>query len=198
MWTSLGQIGGHLVLQCITILGSLRLLRRATPWWRIMAFAVLQSFSVILTVRMVPLLELQFLLLSITHILYFMWVFEADLFPDALFAYLIPLSLQALGEFTLQPLLAHYIPALLRGTFAAAILGPSGELVPHLPSFLLALYFLFQKTEPVPDDQKPKVAMDPGSMPAGWPSSWSPHCAAVFPLPAGSLVIPRVSYRGSF
>ena len=103
MWTSLGQIGGHLVLQCITIFGSLRLLRRATPWWRIMAFAVLQSFSVILTVRMVPLLELQFLLLSITHILYFMWVFEADLFPDALFAYLIPLSLQALGEFTLQP-----------------------------------------------------------------------------------------------
>ena len=43
MWTS-GADRGHLVLQCITIFGSLRLLRRATPWWRIMAFAVLQSF----------------------------------------------------------------------------------------------------------------------------------------------------------
>ncbi|WP_461364664.1 sensor histidine kinase [Candidatus Darwinibacter acetoxidans] len=199
MWTSLGQIGGHLVLQCITIFGSLRLLRRATPWWRIMAFAVLQSFSVILTVRMVPLLELQFLLLSITHILYFMWVFEADLFPDALFAYLIPLSLQALGEFTLQPLLAHYIPALLRGRFAAAILGPSGELVPHLPSFLLALYFLFQKTEPVPDDQKTQGGHGSGVY-AGWMAVFlvTSLCCCVPSSPAGSLVIPRVSYRGFF
>lgn len=110
MWPWVGAIAGRFFLECVQVFCALRLLRRDAPDWKIASFAALQSLSTVVVVRVFPVLELNFLLLSITYLIYFIWIFEAELFPDALFAYLLPLSLHALGTSIFPPLFTRHFP----------------------------------------------------------------------------------------
>lgn len=142
MWPWVGAIAGRFFLECVQVFCALRLLRRDAPDWKIASFAALQSLSTVVVVRVFPVLELNFLLLSITYLIYFIWIFEAELFPDALFAYLLPLSLHALGTSIFPPLFTRHFPQVLRTPFAARVLGPAEEFTAYLPSILLACYFV--------------------------------------------------------
>ncbi|HBG09474.1 MAG TPA: hypothetical protein DDX25_05605 [Firmicutes bacterium] len=152
-------------LQFVQTFGALRLLGRAAPGWRIAAFAGLQSLSILFLRHTFPLLELSFLLMSVTHLACFIWVFEVDLFPDALFAYLTPLSLYALGNCVFPPLFAHYFPQLLEGSWSAKLLGPSGEYTAFLPSLMLTSFFL---VAPKPGDTRQEAHTHASSLGFGW------------------------------
>lgn len=127
----------------IQIFGSLRLLRRPTPWLKIAIFGVLQVSSLALFTIILPIAELQFIFLSFTYIAYFMWVFEADLFPDAFFCYITPIALTALGELIFPPFFTR-LYLLPEKMMNFNLLGPSFSQTAYLPSIILAAYYLIK------------------------------------------------------
>ena len=95
------------VLLCLFLIGlqifvSLRLLGREAVWWKVISFTLLQTSSIALFTYILPNPALRFITISITHFVYFMWVFSADLFHDTLACYLTPLAFAALGELLLR------------------------------------------------------------------------------------------------
>ncbi len=91
------------VLLCLFLIGlqifvSLRLLGRKTVWWKVISFTLLQTSSIVLFTYIIPSPAPQFLAISVTHFVYFMWVFNVDLFPDALACYLTPLACRYLSD----------------------------------------------------------------------------------------------------
>lgn len=128
----------------VQLFGSLRLLGRPTPWQKIVSFALLQTSSFVLAVHILPIAELQFIFLSIAHLINFMWIFSTDLFPDALFCYLTPLAMSALGELIFPPLLLRFFPNLLFDGGSSSMFGPYYSYSAHLPSLFLAAYYLIR------------------------------------------------------
>ena len=119
------------------ILVSLRLIGRATTWWKVTAFALLHAASSVLFFQILPHTALRFLAISATYFAYFMWIFAAELFPDALASYLTSLALQALGVLIFEPLVR------VRQTYFGL---PAffSNLCPYLPLLIVTLFFLAQ------------------------------------------------------
>jgi len=137
---------GHFFLHCAQIYCAVRTSGRSTHWWRIGAFAALQTLALLLVTSFLPLMELRFLLLSLTHLVFFQWIFQTGMFPDALFAYLIPLSLQILGRALVLPFFAYHLLPIIPNTWAVRLLGPQAEYTAYLPSIILACFFLLTET----------------------------------------------------
>lgn len=134
----------RLVLLSFQIFVSLRLLGRETIWWRVLSFALLQTSSALLFVEILPSFGLQFAFLSLTHFVYYVWVFKAKVFPDALFCYLTPLALGALGENVFQLLFRiYYIENPMQGLLSA-IFGQQLSYAAYVPVVLLFGYFLIR------------------------------------------------------
>lgn len=136
------------VLLCLFLIGlqifvSLRLLGREAVWWKVMSFTLLQTSSIALFTYILPNPALQFLAISITHFVYFMWVFSADLFHDTLACYLTPFAFAALGELLLRHLFQDsgrfHLPNVIIKTFV-----PPFGLWVYLPLLFFALYFLIK------------------------------------------------------
>lgn len=140
---------GNLLYYCslmsLQMFASLRLLGRPFSWQQLSSFVVLQAAAFTVCTRAFSGLNLSFILLSLTHFLCFVWVFKAPLFPDALFTYVTPLALNALGEMIFPPLFFTYFPELMAKPMAQEILGPHASRASYLPTILLALFYLLRK-----------------------------------------------------
>ena len=143
MYVWVGRTLAQFFFLAIQVFGSLRVLGRPTPREKIILFSLLQTASIVLFTSILPVPELQFVFLSITHLLHFMWVFSADLFPDALFCYLTPLALTALGELIFPPFFLSYSPP-AQNWFIFSILGRSLTISAYLPTLFLALFFVLK------------------------------------------------------
>ena len=137
------------VLLCLFLIGlqifvSLRLLGRGAVWWKVITFTLLQTSSIVLFTYILPNSALQFLANSVTHFVYFMWVFNADLFHDALACYLIPLAISAVGELLLRRLFQVHLSKLHLPDVIAKTFAPPFSLWAFVPFALIALYFLIR------------------------------------------------------
>ena len=129
-------------MQCVQIFGVMRLLHRPVPRWRLVSFAALLTFAHVFLIDVVPVEELRFVLVSVVRLASFIWFFETEVFPDALIAYLVPLSLNTLGGLFFPALFTHYLPGILENRWAVMLLGPAAEYTAYLPSIMLACYYL--------------------------------------------------------
>lgn len=160
----LGTVVGFFFIECIQAFGTLRLLGRATPGRKIAAFAALQALFIGIITSSLPTMELGFLLVSVTHFLFYMGIFQVGLYPDALFSYLIPISLYCLGRCIFTPLFSSYFPLVLEATWLKTVLGASADLTAYLPSVMLACFMLVME-----QPSRDKLASD-SSLPLffGW------------------------------
>jgi two-component sensor histidine kinase len=129
-------------MQCVQIFGVMRLLHRPVPRWRLVSFAALLTFAHVFLIDVVPVEELRFVLVSVVRLASFIWFFETEVFPDALIAYLVPLSLNTLGGLFFPALFTHHLPGILENRWAVMLLGPAAEYTAYLPSIMLACYYL--------------------------------------------------------
>ncbi len=141
-----GAAAGHFLMECVQTYDAVRLLGRPTQWSRIGSFAALQALATVVLTHVMPLVELRFLLLSVSSLVFFMWVFNVGMFPDALFGYLIPHSLHAIGRAIFLPLFAYRFPQMLETPWSAWAGWLSDDLTAYLPSLILAAFFLLTET----------------------------------------------------
>lgn len=124
---------------------ALRLQGRPAPWVSLLAFTLAQTISNLVFLFIMPFGWPQFMLISATHIIYHMWIFKAELFPEVIFCYITPLVLGTVGEWIFPPLFATCFPKVFGSGFLYTTLGPSFAWTAFLPSFLVACYyFLFR------------------------------------------------------
>ena len=166
------------VLLCLFLIGlqifvSLRLLGRKTVWWKVISFTLLQTSSIVLFTYIIPSPAPQFLAISVTHFVYFMWVFNVDLFPDALACYLTPLACGAVGELLFVRLFQTYLNELPLPNLSARTFGPSFSLEAYIPILLLAPYFLIRDHMASKSDDDRRRPAKLGSV------DWLIVCAAI-------------------
>ena len=133
----------YLCFRGLQIIVSLRMFGHKPDGWKVFSFTLLQVSSIVLCSYLLPNTALQFLCLSTTYLLFFVWIFQISLFPDGLACYLTTLALAALGETLFEPLLRIYsIPRVMSKEAFLALGGY--EHGAYVPIILLALYFGFK------------------------------------------------------
>ncbi|HKM42878.1 MAG TPA: ATP-binding protein [Limnochordia bacterium] len=124
-----------LLLAGLQIYVSLRLIGRETTWWKVISFALLHASSVILFSHILPSTSFRFLAITASYFVYWTWIFNAPVFPDALACYLTVQALQAMGDLAFR-LLARSLPI---GSQLHTVLLKTG---PHVPLVGMMIYFL--------------------------------------------------------
>lgn len=135
------------IVHCAEIFWTRRLLGKPTPCLELGIFSLMQTATVALLSHFMPFGGLAMILQSVTHMTFQMWLFEAKLFPEALFGTIGPALLASLGEV--------FLPSLFLTTFGSsgvATLWGTTQLpftwTALLPSLLLALYFCCKPNTP--------------------------------------------------
>lgn len=134
------------VLSCFLITGlqlfvSLRLLGHPSARWKIPVFTFLQAFSTVIFHHILANSTILFLSSSATYVIYFMWIFNVDLFPDTLAVFLLPFALKALGELLflrLFPINQHFLDV-----WPVSI--PRNSIAAYLPIISLVCYLLLRR-----------------------------------------------------
>ncbi|NLJ81015.1 MAG: GHKL domain-containing protein [Firmicutes bacterium] len=123
-------------LTAIHLFAAQNLLKKTSSKLKLMIAALLQAATITVIRTIVPILGLQALILTITHLVYHQAALEAPLVPDALFSAIFPIVSAVIGELIFLPILARFFsPPLSMPLFCWII---------SLPSLLLALCFLFR------------------------------------------------------
>lgn len=120
---------------------SLRLLRRPTPKSKLVLFALLQTIAASLGETLIPFPYLQFALISFTHMAFHMWIFQVDLFPEAIFCYTTPIVLGVIGELLNHSFFPQYFAFPFVNNLKRSIFIPPFSWSSFLPSILVACYF---------------------------------------------------------
>jgi hypothetical protein len=151
---------------------SLGLLGLKPVWWKVISFTLLQTSSVVLFTHILPYPAPQFLAISVTHVVYFMWVFKVDLFPEALACYLIPLASVAAGDILLGKFFQNQSFEPYLHNIMANRVGPPLSFAPYVPTLLLTVYLLSKRLRAGKNDEGRNNSR-PDSM------EWLIACAAI-------------------
>jgi hypothetical protein len=166
----------YLCFRGLQIIVSLRMFGHKPDGWKVFSFTLLQVSSIVLCSYLLPNTALQFLCLSTTYLLFFVWIFQISLFPDGLACYLTTLALAALGETLFEPLLRIYsIPRVMSKEAFLALGGY--EHGAYVPIILLALYFGFKDFR---DQQNGSQQQSTGQKAVYWLSAYGVIGAAFF------------------
>lgn len=115
---------------------------------KLLAFSLAQTTTVALLSYIMPLHGLRFILQAVTNITFQMWIFKANLFPEALFGAIAPLLLAFLGElFVPQLCLIIFGPSSPWSTLWGITQEPFAWTA-FLPSIILAAYFFCKPRAP--------------------------------------------------